>query len=266
MGALNTLVVLDADFVSSVGPGAALKADRHLIEDPNGRLSYSFGGSGNSYPVGRPGNESDHGWISIAKGAVYLYPKEDVKPAARSKITIENAPLHPGSYHFAQTVQQPVYLFVLILPPRMTLKSSNPKPTEAHDLGSRFVVAWENLPGNGSVTRRVDIRWKLRGQGPDRGKEVARLRGMLPKSERRQSNIFRLITGMKWGLVITFFLIALIAGWLALPSGLAISPPKIPSAARIPATVIFVIALGLSLIGLLGKSLPDLFHLGRSSR
>jgi hypothetical protein len=265
MGALNTLVVLDLQYVKGVGPGAAVKARQHLIEDPNGGLSYSIGGSGNSYPAGGASTESDNGWISIAKGAVYLHPKGAVQPAALSNIEIQNAPLKRNYYQWTQTVKG-VFLLVLILPPGMTVKSSNPKPTEANDLGDQFVVGWENLPNDGSVTRRFEIRWKLADQGPDREKEVDRLRRMLPKSEKRRSSIFGLFAGIKWGLVVALFLIALIAGWLALPSGLAISPPKIPSPARLPATVIFAIALGLSLMGLLGKSLLDLLHLGRSSR
>jgi hypothetical protein len=149
----------------------------------------------------------------------------------------------------------------------MTLKSSNPKPMEASDLGDRFVVGWEDIPDNGSTARRVDIRWELAPYtGQDRASEVERLRGMLPKSARRWKAVFQLVTVMKWGVVTLLFLTALIAGWLALPSGLAISPPTLPSAARIPATVICFIALGLSLIGLLGKSLPDLLRLDRSSR
>jgi hypothetical protein len=266
MGVMNTLVALDVRFVSDVSPGAALKAVRYLIEDPDGRLRYSFGGSGNKYASAGPGGALGNGWTSVASGALYLSPKEAVNPAARSEIAIQNDPLDRRSYHWTQTVQSPVYLLVLILPAGKTLKSSDPKPTEAHDLGDRFVVGWENLADGGSATRRVDIRWKLGDQGPDRAKELTRLRSMHPRSERRRSNIFRLVAGMKMVVAIMLFLIALAAGWLALPSGLAISPPKIPSAARIPATVIFCIALALSLIGLLGKSLPDLLRLGRSSR
>jgi hypothetical protein len=248
MGGINTLIVLDSRFVS--GAGGALKACRYWIE-----AKEEMRASLNLY-----GNEPPSGWRAVGGGLVEVPDDSKYEEVAVSQKDIREDPLKPRTYHWSQTLQKPVYWLILILPSGQTLGSANPEPHDAGILGERFVVFWDSLSFDQPV-RRVQTYWELVPftEG-DREREVARLRARLPLSEKRRESVLRRITFMKRGLGIALLVIALIAAWLALPPGLAISPPHIPTGARIPATIVCLAAAVLSLMGIAkGWSLASLF-------
>lgn len=208
-----------------------------------------------------------HGWLALGGGVVYIEETSDVEPRPISRLRIPEDPLEPGLYHWDQTHQYPVYWLILILPSGTTLKSASPEPNDAGDLGDRFTAFWESISPDGQAGN-VDISWELATYaGEDRSCEVNRLRAQLPLSIRRRASAFRRVTYMKRGLGILFLVIALIAAWICLPSGLAISPLHISAAVRIPATIVCVISITLSIIGLVkGWSLAYLFVAAGSTK
>ena len=259
MGKINTLVVLDSGFVPGKRGRQALDAARDWIT--------SKGGFEGSLSLSGPlGNGWDPGWLPFGGGVVHVAGGPRLKPLPRSRVPIPEDPSDPHVYHWNQTLRHPVYWLILILPTGTTLKSSRPEPNNAGDIGDRFVIFWESLQESHPL-RNVDITWTLEEYaGEDRDVEVARLRARLPLSARRRESTLRRITYMRRGLGILLLIIALIALWICLPSGLAISPPHITTLMRIPATIICAVSAILSLMGLAkGWSLADLFVAARSS-
>jgi hypothetical protein len=250
MGGVNTLVVLDSRFTSGAGPGQMLKADRYWIEAKEEILaSLNFSD-----------NEPSPGWLAFGGGVVEVQDDSKYKKLPVSEKDIRADPLKPRTYDWVQTLHNPVYWLILILPPGQTLASANPEPRDAGMFQDRFVVFWDSIPVDQPVTR-VQVAWELMAfTGGDRDREVTRLRAQLPLSERRQESVLQRIAFMKRGLGIVLLAIALAAAWISLPSGLAVSPPHIPAAARIPATVVCIAAAALSFMGLAkGWSLARLF-------
>lgn len=248
MGGINTLVVLDSCFAS--GAGRTLKAYRYWVE------------AGEEIPasLNLDGNEPSTGWLAVGDGVVEVPVNSKYKEFPVSQKDIREDPLKPCNYSWSQTLHKPVYWLILILPPGQTLGSANPEPRDAGILGDRFAVFWDSISFDQPV-RRVQTSWELTTfTKDDRQREVDRLRARLPLSEKRQESVLQRITFMKRGLGVVLLAIALIAAWLALPSGLAISPPHIPAIARIPATIVCIASAALSLMGLAkGWSLASLF-------
>jgi hypothetical protein len=261
LGGFNTLVVLDLDFVPGSRGRQVLKATREWITSEKGfEASLSLSG-----PLG---NGWDPGWLPFGGGVAHVEETPDAKRLPASRPDIPEDPLEPDVYHWDQTIRHPVYGLILILPSGTTLKSASPEPNSAGDLGDRFVVFWLSISEN-DLVRNVDISWHLVAYaGGDRDLEVNRLRTQLPLSVRRRASALRRITYMRRGLGISLLIIALIALWISLPSGLSISPFHITAATRIPATIICVISAVLSVVGLAkGWSLADLFvTAGESAR
>jgi hypothetical protein len=246
MGGINTLVVLDSRFVS--GDAGPLIAYRYWIEAEEEILA-----SLNLY-----GNEPPSGWRALGGGVVEvpIGSKYEEVPLSQRGIREDK----PHTYSWSQTLHKPVYWLILILPPGQTLGSANPEPRDAGILGERFAVFWDSISFDQGA-RRVQTSWELvRFTGDDREQEVDRLRARLPLSEKRQESVLRRITYMKRSLGIALVAIALTAGWLALPSGLGISPIQIPEIVRIPASIICITATLLSVMGVAkGWSLASLF-------
>jgi hypothetical protein len=257
MGGINTLVVLDLRFAPGASADQTLQADRYWI-DSKEEIPASLNLSG---------NEPSSGWRAVGGGVVEVPDNSEYQEYRVSQKDIRVDPLKARTYRWDQTLQRPVYWLVLILPPGQTLGAANPEPRDAGVLQDRFAVFWDSISIDQPV-RRAQISWELSPfTGGDLECEVNRLRSQLPLSEKRQETILQRITFMRRGLGIALLVIALIAAWLALPSGLAISAPHIPSIARIPATLVCLIAAALSLMGLAkGWSLASLFVRARTVR
>jgi hypothetical protein len=248
MGGVNTLVVLDSR--SAPGAGRPLNVYRYWVEaEKEVAASLNLNGS-----------QPSDGWLAVADGVVEVPADSKYKEFPVSQKDIWEDPLKPCVYRWSQILHKPVYWLILILPPGQTLSSANPEPRDAGILGGRFAVFWDSISFDQPV-RSVETSWELTPfTEDDRQREVDRLRARLPLSEKRKESVLRRITFMKRGLGVVLLAIALIAAWLALPSGLAISPPHISVVARIPATVVFIAAAALSLMGLAkGWSLAILF-------
>ena len=260
MGGVNTLVVLDSGFAAGLRSGRVLEATRQWI-DSNKPFYTSRNLSGG------PAEDWGSGWLALGGGVVYVEKTPDVKTRLISRLRIPEDPLRPGLYHWDQTHPYPVYWLILILPRGTTLKSASPEPNDAGDLGDRFAVFWESISPDG-LASNVDISWELATYAADdRDREVNRLRAQLPLAIHRRASVLRRIAYMRRGLGFLFLIMASIAAWISLPPGLAISPPHISAFARIPATVVCVITVAISIMGLLkGWSLANLLALVGASK
>jgi hypothetical protein len=245
--------VLDLSFAAGPHGRLTLEASREWVKSKRGfEGSLSLSGSA--------GNGWGPGWLPVGGGVVYVEDGPGLRQLPPSRPSIPRDPLEPQVYHWSQTLRYPVYWLILKLPPGTTLKSSNPEPNSAGDLGDRFTVFWESFQASDQVWN-TDISWELEEYaGEDRDLEVNRLRAQLPLSAKRRASALTRITYMKRGLGVLLLVIALIALWICLPSGLAISPPHISTVMRIPATAVFIVSAILSIMGLAkGWSLATLF-------